>query len=76
VAQGLVDADVVAIDGTKMNAKAPAWARRTRRQLATEILAEADEVDKADDVELGERRGDEPPAWWSDRRDRRRASRR
>jgi transposase len=71
VAEGLVDAGLVAIDGTKMSANASAWANRTRRQLAAEILAEADAVDDAEDVEFGDRRGDELPARWSDRRDRR-----
>jgi transposase len=71
VAGGLVDAGVVAIDGTKIAANASAWANRTRKQLAEEILAEADRVDATEDAELGERRGDELPARWSDRRDRR-----
>ncbi len=71
VAEGLVDAGVVAIDGTKIAADASAWANRTRKQLAEEILAEADEVDDAEDLRLGERRGDELPPRWSDRRDRR-----
>ena len=71
VAEGLVDAGVVAIDGTKVAADASAWANRTRKQLAEEILAEADAVDTAEDDELGERRGDELPARWSNRRDRR-----
>jgi transposase len=71
VAEGLVDAGVVAIDGTKVAANASAWANRTRKQLAEEILAEADAVDDAEDLKLGESRGDELPAAWSDRRDRR-----
>ncbi len=71
VAGGLVDAGVVAIDGTKIAANASAWANRTRKQLAEEILAEADAVDGAEDLGLGERRGDELPGDWSDRRDRR-----
>lgn len=71
VAEGLVDAGVVAIDGTKVAANASAWANRTRKQLAEEILAEADAVDDAEDLQLGESRGDELPAAWSDRRDRR-----
>ncbi len=71
VAGGLVDTGVVAIDGTKIAANASAWANRTRKQLAEEILAEADQVDAAEDAELGDRRGDELPGQWSDRRDRR-----
>ena len=71
VAEGLVDAGVVAIDGTKIAANASAWANRTRKQLAEEILAEADQVDTDEDAQLGQRRGDELPGPWSDRRDRR-----
>ena len=71
VAEGLVDAGVVAIDGTKVAANASAWANRTRKQLAVEILAEAEQVDTAEDEQLGERRGDELPERWSGRRDRR-----
>ena len=71
VAEGLVDAGVVAIDGTKIAANASAWANRTRKQLAEEILAEADQVDTDEDAQLGGRRGDELPGPWSDRRDRR-----
>ena len=71
VTGGLVDAGVVAIDGTKIAANASAWANRTRKQLAEEILAEADQVNATEDAELGDRRGDELPAQWSDRRDRR-----
>jgi len=71
VAEGLVDAGVVAVDGTKIAANASAWANRTRRQLAEEILADAERTDAAEDDELGERRGDELPGPWADRRDRR-----
>jgi hypothetical protein len=71
VAGGLVDAGVVAIDGTKIAANASAWANRTRNQLAEEILAKADLVDADEDAQPGDRRGDELPGPWSDRRDRR-----
>lgn len=71
VAEGLVASGVVAIDGTKVEANASAWSNRTRRQLADEILAEAEEVDAAEDQAWGERRGDELPERWADRRDRR-----
>jgi hypothetical protein len=71
VTEGLVDAGVVAIDGTKVAANASAWANRTRKQLAEEILADAERVDAAEDDELGERGGDELPGRWADRRDRR-----
>ncbi len=69
---GLVDAGVISIDGTKMEANASAWSNRTRRQLAEEILAEAEATDHSEDERLGERRGDELPTGW-DRRAGRRA---
>ena len=71
VAEGLVAAGVVAIDSTKIEANASAWSNRTRRQIAEEILAEAERTDAAEDAELGERRGDELPERWADTRDRR-----
>ncbi len=71
VAEGLVQSGVVAIDGTKVEANASAWSNRTRRQIAAEILAEADAVDTAEDDRFGERRGDELPPRWADRGGRR-----
>lgn len=71
VTEGLVAAGVVAIDGTKVEANASAWSNRTRRQIAEEILAEAEAVDAAEDAELGEAPGGELPQRWADRRDRR-----
>lgn len=65
VAEGLVAAGVVAVDGTKVEANASAWSNRTRRQIADEILAEAGRVDAAEDIELGERRGGELPERWA-----------
>ena len=71
VAEGLVSAGVVAIDGTKVEANASSWSNRTRKQVAREILEEAEETDRAEDDEFGDRRGDELPPRWTDRRDRR-----
>jgi transposase len=71
VAEGLVQTGVVAIDSTKVEANASAWSNRTRRQIADEILDEAETVDAAEDKEHGERRGDELPVKWTDRNDRR-----
>jgi hypothetical protein len=71
LAEGLVTAGTVAIDGTKIEANASAWSNRTRRQIADEILAEADSVDRAEDAELGERRGGELPERWAGRGGRR-----
>ena len=61
VREGLVETKVVAIDGTKMAADASELSNKTARQLAEEILAEADETDRAEDEAYGEARGDELP---------------
>lgn len=71
VEAGLVDAGVVAIDGTKVEANASFFANRTRDQLATEILSEAEQVDAEEDERFGDRRGDELPEGWSGGQDRR-----
>ena len=71
VSEGLVHSGVVAIDGTKIEADVSVSSSVTRRQIVDEILEEAEAVDAAEDLEFGERRGDELPARWSDRRDRR-----
>jgi len=71
IGEGLVAAGVVSIDGTKIEANASAWSNRTRRQIAEEILAEAEATDTAEDATHGDRRGDELPPRWADRRDRR-----
>ena len=70
-AEGLIRSGVVAIDGTKIEANASAWSNRTRRQIADEILEEAEAVDAAEDEQFGERRGDELPEEWTDRGGRR-----
>jgi transposase len=71
VSEGLVDSVVVSIDGTKMEANASAWSNRTRRQLADEILAEAEEADRAEDERFGAARGDELPERFAPGPDRR-----
>jgi transposase len=58
---GLVEVGVVAVDGTKVHASASHHATRAYEQIAEEILAEADAVDRAEDEQFGERRGDELP---------------
>jgi transposase len=58
---GLVKVGVVAIDGTKVHANASQHAARDYEQLAREILAEADRVDREEDEQFGEARGDELP---------------
>lgn len=74
VKAGLVDAGVVAIDGTKMLADASFFANRNREDLekiAADILDEAEEVDAAEDDLLGDRRGGELPTEWAGGRNRR-----
>jgi hypothetical protein len=53
---GLVGVGVIAVDETKVHANASRYA-----QIAAEILAEADAVDRSEDERYGERRGDELP---------------
>lgn len=74
VKAGLVDAGVVAIDGTKVGANASFFANRDREdleKLAAEILDEAEQTDAAEDELFGDCRGDELPAEWAGGRDRR-----
>jgi transposase len=71
VKTGLVDAGVVAIDGTKIAADASFFANRRREDLAAEILDEAEATDAAEDALLGDRRREELPDEWAGGRDRR-----
>lgn len=71
VKAGLVDAGVVAIDGTKVAADASFFANRAREDLAAEILREAEDTDTAEDELFGEGRGNEIPEPWSGGRGRR-----
>src|SRR5919108_1538228 len=58
---GLVKVGVIAVDGTKVHANASERATCDYEQIAREILAEADAVDREEDERFGERRGDELP---------------
>jgi len=58
---GLVQAEVVAVDGTKVHANASQHTNQDYEQLAREILEEAAETDRLEDERYGERRGDELP---------------
>jgi transposase len=85
VSAGLVDAGVVAIDGTKIAANASFFANRDREfltkelaqlndattEIAEQVLAEAEATDAAEDAELGDARGGQMPADWSGGRGRR-----
>ena len=70
VKAGLVDAGVVSIDGTKIAADASFFANRRRESLAEEILAEAEQVDTAEDQLMGDQSGRKVPDDWSGGRDR------
>jgi transposase len=58
---GLVSVGMIAIDGTKIKANATMDQNRDYRQIASEILAEAEEIDRQEDELYGDRRGDELP---------------
>jgi transposase len=68
---GLVRVGVVAVDGSKFRADASDTAIRTYEQIAAEILAEADELDAAEDEIHGPARGDELPPGLARREGRR-----
>jgi transposase len=66
---GLGRLGLVAVDGTKIAANASRDANRTGarlRELAGQILAEAEEADAAEDALFGDARGDELPAELAD----------
>jgi transposase len=66
---GLGRLGLVAVDGTKIAANASKDANRTEarlRELAGQILAEAEETDAAEDALFGDARGDELPAELAD----------
>lgn len=76
---GLVRSGTLALDSTKLHANASENANLSYRQIAREILDEADATDAAEDARYGERRGDELPEelrTWRERRDWLRRARR
>lgn len=58
---GLVSVGVITIDGTKIKANASMDQNRSYRELVTQILREAEEIDRAEDELYGDARGDELP---------------
>jgi hypothetical protein len=58
---GLVSVGVITIDGTKIKANASMDQNRSYRQVVTQILREAEEIDRQEDELYGEKRGDELP---------------
>jgi hypothetical protein len=67
-----VEADVIAVDGTKVQANASERATRDYGQIAREVLEEAAEINELEDEQFGERRGDELPPELSTREGRQR----
>jgi hypothetical protein len=58
---GMVAVGVIAIDGTKLHANASQHATRDHERIARQILGEADEIDREQDAQNGQARGDELP---------------
>jgi transposase len=58
---GLVEAGLLAVDGTKLEASASNHAARSYEQIAREIVVEAGRIDAAEDEIHGDARGDELP---------------
>jgi transposase len=65
---GLVSVAVIAIDGTKIKANASINANRTYRQVVTNILREAEEIDRLEDELYGDARGESCPSSCARRR--------
>jgi hypothetical protein len=68
---GIVDAGVLAVDGTKLEASASNHATRSFERIAAEIVAEAGRIDAAEDEVHGDARGDELPEQLTTREGRR-----
>ena len=58
---GLVSVGVITIDGTKIKANASMDQNRSYREIVSQILREAEEIDRAEDELYGDQRGDELP---------------
>jgi hypothetical protein len=70
---GLVSVGVITIDGTKIKANASMDQNRSYREVVTQILREAEEIDRREDELYGETRGDELPEQLQTPEDRRAA---
>jgi transposase len=68
---GLVEVGVIAVDGSKFRAAASDGAIRAYEEIAAEVLAEAAEIDAAEDERFGDARGDELPEQLTTRQGRR-----
>ena len=60
-AAGMINVGVIAVDGTKVHANASNMANRDYKQIALEILKEAERIDAEEDELYGDARGDELP---------------
>jgi transposase len=58
---GMINVGVIAVDGTKVHANASNMANRDYKQIALEILKEAERIDAEEDELYGDQRGDELP---------------
>ena len=58
---GLVNAELMVVDGTRLQGNASPEANREYQRIAREILAEAKATDEAEDELYGDARGDELP---------------
>src|SRR5436309_10246947 len=58
---GLVSVGVITIDGTKIKANASMDQNRSYGEIVTQILREAEEIDRREDELYGDQRGDELP---------------
>jgi len=70
---GLVQVGEIAVDGTRMRASASRDRNRGYESIVSEILREAERVDREEDERHGEARGDELPAQLQTREARRAA---
>jgi transposase len=70
---GLVSVGEIAIDGTKIRANASKDRNRSYESIVSEILEQADRVDREEDERYGEARGDELPEQLRTREGRRAA---
>ena len=58
---GLVNVGLIAIDGSKLSANASQESSYEYERIVRELLAEADRIDREEDEQHGESRGDELP---------------
>ena len=70
---GLVSVGVIAIDGTKVKASASRDQNRSYAGIVAEILDEAERIDREEDEQHGDARGDELPERFRSRESRREA---